>query len=113
MLISYLAGQAVMRPVVFLRRWYGDSSKRFWAKVIEGSAAIDRVFSIKIMFRTITQPLYGDYSIIGRIIGPIFRLSRILLALPVFIAYFAAALALWAAWIAIPPYLILRALGMP
>jgi hypothetical protein len=112
MVASYVAGQVWRRPAIFLRRWYVDASERFWAMTIEKSAAIDRVFAIKIMFRTITQPLYGDYSVIGRIIGPIFRASRILIALPIFAAYFAAAFALWTAWLAIPPYLILRAVGL-
>lgn len=75
-------------------------------------AALDRVLAIKIMFQTICQPLYGDYSTVGRIIGPMFRAARILIALPIFAAYFITASALWLAWLAIPPYLILRAIGL-
>jgi hypothetical protein len=112
MLFSYLVSEVFRRPLVFLKRWYVDASKRFWARVIEESASIDRIFAIKIMFRTLTQPLYGDYTIIGRIIGPIFRLSRIVLALPVFAAYFSAALTIWIIWITLPLYLVASALGL-
>ena len=110
MLISYLALQIVRQPLIFLRRWYIDATEKFWAAVAEHAAAIDRVFAIKIMLRTITQPLYGDYTIVGRILGPIFRLSRACIAFVVFAIYFAIAAAIWFSWALILPYLIFIAI---
>ncbi len=106
MLLSYLAIEIVRQPLVFLRRWYVEATEMYWSAVAERAAVIDRVFAIKITLRTLGQPLYGDYSIIGRIIGPLFRLSRALLALAVFAVYFGAAAVLWLFWVLAIPYLI-------
>lgn len=38
---------------------------------------LDRDLALAINFKHITQPIYGDYSVTGRILGPIFRLGRI------------------------------------
>jgi hypothetical protein len=108
MLFSYLISRAGQRPVIFLRRWYVDATEKYWSFVAERAAMIDRIFAVKIMLQTLGQPLYGDYSIIGRILGPMFRLGRVLLTLPVFIVYFGVALVLWLWWILVLPYLVYR-----
>jgi hypothetical protein len=110
MLFSYLASEFVRRPLVFLRRWYVDATEIFWAAVAEHAAGVDRIFAVKIMLRTLFLPLYGDYTIIGRILGPIFRFGRIILTLPFFAIYYGAAVALWLWWVLIPPYLLYRML---
>jgi hypothetical protein len=105
---EYLFSLLIARPAIFLRRWYVDFSRLFWARVIEGGAAFDRQFAVKIMLKTLFLPLYGDYTVIGRILGPIFRFGRILIALPFIGAYFAFALFVWIVWLAIPITLLLR-----
>jgi hypothetical protein len=85
-----------------------DATEKYWSFVAERAAIIDRIFAVKIMLQTLGQPLYGDYSVIGMILGPIFRLGRVLLTLPVFVVYFGAAFVLWLWWILVLPYLVYR-----
>jgi hypothetical protein len=112
MLFPYLVLYFVSRPVIFLRRWYLDASLRFWATVLENFTKLDRIFAIKIMIQTIGLPLYGDYSIVGRILGPIFRTGRIMIALPIYILYFSFFAFLWVLWVSLPIYLVAKALGI-
>lgn len=108
MVLQYLVSQIIRRVAVFFRRWYIDFPRVYWSRVIELAASFDRTFAIKIMIRTWLQPLYGDYTPIGRMLGPIFRTGRILTAFPFFAIYFGAAFLLWLLWLAIPVYLALR-----
>lgn len=105
---EYLFSLLFGRPAIFIRRWYVDFSRIFWARVLDGGVAFDRRFAVKIMLKTLFQPLYGDYTFIGRLLGPMFRASRILLALPVIGAYFAFSFFLWLAWLSIPMALVWR-----
>ncbi|MFA7169840.1 MAG: hypothetical protein WC178_03220 [Candidatus Paceibacterota bacterium] len=61
----------------FLYFWYIKSSKDFWAREINFIKGVERDVGVLINLRLITQPIFGDYSYIGRIIGPFFRLGRV------------------------------------
>lgn len=108
MLLRYLIFQIARRIAVFFRRWYIDFSRAYWARVIERATFFDKAFAIKIMWKTLLQPLWGDYTPIGRIMGFFFRTARILAAVPFFFLYFGAAFLVWAAWLMVPAYLMFR-----
>ncbi len=93
--------------VNFFVRWYGIQSQFFWSKVFEFFSQLDRTFGIVVNGRLLFHPLYGDYSPVGRIIGPIFRLGRIVLGAMTYAVLFALAFTAWLVWLAIPALFIL------
>ncbi len=93
--------------VNFFVRWYGVQSQFFWGKVFEFFASLDQTFGIVVNARLILQPLYGDYSPIGRIIGPVFRLGRIVFGAMTYVVLFGVAAGVWLAWLAVPVLFIL------
>lgn len=48
------------------------------------------------------EPLYKDYTIMGRILGPIFRLGRVLVGLVIYIVAGAIFLIFYLFWLLLP-----------
>jgi hypothetical protein len=67
--------------VSFLFFWLVEAPRRFWEKAIAMSLVFEKSWATYITFRNLFAPLYQDYSIIGRIIGPFFRLGRIVIGI--------------------------------
>ncbi len=102
---------AILQSVLnFFVRWYGTGSQFFWSRVFEWFASLDRTFGVAINARLIMHPLYGDYSPVGRVIGPVFRLGRIALGAATYALLFVFAGAAWLAWLAIPALLLITML---
>jgi hypothetical protein len=57
----------------FFSFWYITSSKAFWNKEISFIRGIERDMGVLINLKLMFQPIFGDYSYMGRVIGPIFR----------------------------------------
>ena len=70
----------------------------------------DRFFALKITIRHWLQPLYQDRTIIGYILGPIFRTGRIIVATSVYLLVAALATLLYFIWLIIPPYVVYKIL---
>lgn len=83
-------------------------TKHFWARVLDHAASFDRSFAIRINARIWLQPLYGDYTIVGRILGPIFRTMRILLGFFMYAVLFLAAFFVWIVWLLVPAGMIVK-----
>jgi len=59
--------------------WLIEGPKKYWKKVFTLSVAFESAWATLITLRYFFKPLYQDYSITGRIIGPLFRLGRIII----------------------------------
>ena len=71
--------------------------------------AADRSLAVAITLRHFFEPLYKDYSIIGRILGIVFRSARVVIG---GVCYFFLALAFaiaYVIWLAIPAVIIFYA----
>jgi hypothetical protein len=86
----------------FFYFWYVQSSRDFWNREIAFVKQIERDLGIMINLRLITQPIFGDYSYMGRIIGPIFRLGRILIGLLIIAVSFVVIIFVYLIWIILP-----------
>lgn len=106
--IAYLARRFVYRITEFFRHWYVKSVRIYLNFVINIFQAVDRYFAWKVTLHFIFHPLYGDYTIVGYTLGFIFRVLRLTVALIVYAVMFFIAVVLYAIWVIIPPYLILR-----
>ena len=101
--VSYLIYRFFYRIYDFFRHWYVDGSiaiARLFMVTLEDA---DRSFAVKVTAQHFFEPLYKDYSIIGRILGILFRSFRILIGVAAYAALAVVFLILYLAWIAVPP----------
>jgi len=83
--------------------WYVQSSRDFWHREIAFLKQIERDIGVIINLKLITQPIFGDYSYMGRVIGPIFRLGRVLIGTMIMIASIFVVILIYLIWIILPP----------
>ncbi|MCK5123050.1 MAG: hypothetical protein KAQ87_02790 [Candidatus Pacebacteria bacterium] len=83
--------------------WYVQSSKDFWHREIGFLKQIERDIGVMINLKLITQPIFGDYTYAGRVIGPIFRLGRVLVGTIIMIASIFVVILIYMIWIVLPP----------
>lgn len=110
--LSYLVQLALSRIAGFIKRWYVDATHGFLARYRAASRSLEDAVASRAMLHLLFRPLYGDYSVVGRIIGPVFRLGRLLGGLVAHAFIAAVFLMLWLAWILIPPFLLTYATGI-
>ena len=102
----YLIQRFIYRFLDFFHHWYIDGSREIAHRFIATLESADRSLALKITIRYFFQPLYKDFSIIGRILGIIFRSGRILIGVVVYAVVAAAFLLFYLAWIALPAIII-------
>jgi len=69
--------------VRFLYFWFVGGPKMYWRRAFSLVLGFEDIWAVGITFRNLFSPLYQDYSIFGRIIGPFFRIVRVLIGLSV------------------------------
>lgn len=107
--LGYLAQRFVYRALDFLRHWYVKSVRIYWNSVFNWLQDIDRTLAWRITAQNLFAPLYGDFSVIGYVFGFLFRFVRLVVGGVIYLVLFALFIAAYVVWVAIPPYLILRA----
>lgn len=65
-------------------------------------ASADQSFALRVTIRHFFEPLYKDYTFIGRILGIIFRTFRMCIGLVVYLFLAAIFLLVWVIWLIIP-----------
>ena len=107
--VVYLARRLLYRFLDFFHHWYVDGSRAFGRRFMATLTAADQSLAVAITLRHFSEPLYKDYSIIGRILGVIFRSVRVLIG-GVFYLILALLFAVaYLVWLAIPAVIIFYA----
>jgi len=75
----------------------------FWNKEVAFLKQIEKDLGVIINLKLIFQPIFGDYTYMGRVIGPIFRLGRVLIGLIIMAASMFAVVVIYLIWIILPP----------
>jgi VIT1/CCC1 family predicted Fe2+/Mn2+ transporter len=75
--LVYLLARLASSVIGFWKHWYVDGLIYAWDKLRGTIYSLDRSFAVRITLKHFFEPLWGDYSIIGRIIGPFIRIARI------------------------------------
>lgn len=86
----------------FAYEWYIEDSRAFWNGFVGFLKFTDRDFGLIANIYNWLSPLYGDYSLIGKFIGPILRTLRILFFSLVYAVFFIVAVILYFLWLAAP-----------
>jgi len=108
MILIYLFKRFIYRLKEFLRHWYIKSFFIYTNFIVSFLERLDQVLALKITLRHIFQPLYGDYSILGHILGFIFRSSRIIVASFIYLCIILLAIGVYVIWLLLPIYIILK-----
>jgi len=69
---------------------------------------LDRTLAFRITLKYLFHPLYQDYTVIGYILGFIFRSFRLVAGGLVYAAIILAAAALYLVWLLVPVFIIYR-----
>lgn len=102
----YLANRFFYRLTDFFHHWYVDASRVIAHAFISTLESLDRTFAVKITLQHFFQPLYGDYSVIGRIFGIFFRTIRSTIGLAVYLFCAISFAVGYLAWISVPLIII-------
>ena len=86
----------------FAYEWYFTDTKGFWKGVIKFIRIMDGGFGVMANIYNWTSPLYGDYSYVGRAVGPLFRTFRIIGGGIFYIGVFIFAIGLYILWFILP-----------
>ncbi len=77
MAIVYLLNRLGYRVLDFFHHWYYHGSRVLTNYFFAFLERLDRGVALKITLKYFFQPLYKDYTVIGRILGVIFRTFRV------------------------------------
>ncbi|MDO8574332.1 MAG: hypothetical protein Q7R86_01785 [bacterium] len=102
----YLVERFFYRVASFLHNWYVHGIRNLTYAFVTFFENIDRSLALKITIRYFFQPLYKDFSFLGRVLGIIFRSFRIVAGLTVYIFFGAVFILVYAVWILALPALI-------
>lgn len=110
-IVVYLVYGLIYRVADFLRHWYIRSFRIYGSFVVSALEQIDTVFALKITLRHIFEPLYQDRSVLGYILGFIFRSLRVFIALLLYALLIALFIIIYAIWLLAPAALLYLAMS--
>ncbi len=103
---TYLASRFAAVVYGFFVHAYAGSFLVIARATINALEALDRSVAWRVTLRHLFDPMYQDYSAVGRLFGFVFRSLRLAAGSFVYAILIALACALYLVWIAIPTYLI-------
>ena len=104
--IVYLTWRLLYCFLDFFHHWYVDGSRTFGRHFMTTLTAADRSLAVAITLRHFFEPLYKDYSVVGRIIGIVFRAGRIFIGGVIYLVIAIAFVVVYLFWLAIPAALL-------
>ena len=106
----YLLARFFYRIFDFFHHWYWHGSRVLAHWFLSFFERLDRTFALRMTLRYFFEPLYKDYTFVGRILGVIFRSGRIAIGTIVYACVGVLFLFFYLAWIAFPFLIILFSL---
>jgi hypothetical protein len=107
--VVYLARRFFYHFVDFFHHWYVDGSRAIGRRFMATLTVADQSFAVAITLRHFFEPLYKDYSIIGRMLGIVFRSVRVLIGGVFYLILSLLFAAAYLVWLAIPAVIIFYA----
>lgn len=104
--LTYLFYRFFYRFGDFFRHWFLDGTKFFGHQYISILEGLDKTLAIRITLKYLFQPLYKDYTLLGRILGFFFRSGRIAVAALIYAVTIVFMLAIYSIWLAIPLFVL-------
>ncbi len=104
--VLYLATRFLYRLTQFLNDWYVASFSALAHRATSILERYDRSLALRVTLRHMFEPLYQDRSVIGYILGFIFRTVRICIALVAYAIVILVFVTIYALWASVPLLLI-------
>ncbi|OGG37987.1 hypothetical protein A2116_00460 [Candidatus Jorgensenbacteria bacterium GWA1_49_17] len=102
----YLIEKFFYRIRTFVEHWYVVSFRKYSDFVLNLLSKIDYYLAWEITLKYLFHPLYKDYTLLGYVLGFIFRSVRLLVASAVYLILFLIIIGLYIFWLLIPPVII-------
>jgi hypothetical protein len=109
--VTYIFYRAFHRFTEFFHHWYVRSFILWTHGVLTLLENLDQTFAVAITWRHFGEPLYQDRSIVGYVLGFIFRSARILIGGAIYTVIIVAAALLYLGWCAVLPYVVYKVLN--
>ncbi|MBS3902805.1 MAG: hypothetical protein KGZ30_00290 [Anaplasmataceae bacterium] len=106
--LGYLLQRLAVRITGFFYHWYWDGGLTFLRVLKILFLNLEQTLALRSTFYHIEEPLYGDYSLMGRAAGFVFRMIRMAIALVVYGVVGLLGLGLYFIWIGAPIYFLMR-----
>lgn len=103
---TYITDRFFYRFLSFFYHWYINGFSAIADNFMKTLRDMDKTFAVWITIRYFFEPLYKDYSIIGRILGVVLRSGRILVGFVVYLFTAILFLLIYIIWALIPIILI-------
>lgn len=107
--VVYLIQRFFYRIYKFFYDWYVGGFLAIGGAAVVVFEGLDQTVAFEITLRHLFEPLYQDRTILGYILGFIFRFFRVLVGGVLYASLFLLTLAIYLAWAVIPIYLIFLA----
>ena len=104
--VVYLGHRLLYHFSNFFHHWYVDGSRVIGRHFMATLTAADQSFAVGITVRHFFEPLYKDYSVIGRILGIVFRTVRVAIGTAFYLILASAFAVIYIIWIAIPAVIL-------
>ena len=109
--LIFVLNRFVFRISEFIRRWYLESAKIYSHFIISLLENLDKTFALKITWRHFTEPLYQDRTVVGYVLGFIFRFFRLLVGAIIYGVLIFLAVIIFICWALLPFFIILKITG--
>lgn len=108
---AYILKRGLFRIREFLHHYYIDGTRFLFYKFINFMEVVDRSVAFGITFRNFFVPLYRDYTIVGRVLGVIFRSIRLLIGGVIYLFLGSIFMLIVLTWLLVPVVLITFSFG--
>lgn len=100
--VVYIVNRLLFRIGDFFHHWYADGSRTFFHFFTSTLESMDQRLVFRVTLKHIFEPLYKDYTIIGRIIGFIFRSIRLFFGFIAYVIFGAFFIVIYLVWLVLP-----------
>jgi len=108
---TYILGLFALRLAGFFDHWYRNGTRFFWKRFVDITVSLEGTFAVILTVRHLFEPLYQDKTIIGYILGFIFRTLRAAIGAITYVFVTAIIFAIYLLWLAMPAYAIYKVLS--
>jgi len=108
---TYIVVRFVGRLFGFLDHWYRGGTRFFWNQLGDTISSFEGIFAVVLTVRHLFEPLYQDKTVMGYILGFIFRTLRASIGLVVYAFTTVVVFTFYLLWLALPAFAIYKVLG--
>lgn len=107
-LATFFVFRARRAATSFFRHWYLDGTSAILSATLRAVSGLERSVAVRVTLRHFSEPLYQDWSVVGRFLGVLFRSLRILFGTTLYLLLGVFSVALILVWALLPPFILYR-----